>query len=436
MIAAWVLGSAQAGEVTIGSYGRVQASVDATGGQGEPASVVTYDTRLQEAPYVELDLAFAQDTPDGPSFRVVVTPAVAGELFHATGSWSASLALRNLYAEVVATEQWSAWAGSRMYRGDDVYLLDFWPLDDLNTVGGGAAFRPDERWTLQAQVGASRLASGDYELQTQALPVAGGVGVEQVSFLDRERIVSSLKAGRTFGDDVVTRVSGYAELQVLPAGERLHDDQFVQELPSDAGSVLGAQVSLWGWADDSFVHLWLKRATGLAAYGDLSVPDGLAVDYRAQKAQEHLIALSANHELGPASVQAGAYVRRFTDADSNDIDVDDRWEANVAVRPTWYPAKVVSLGVELSQQWLRPDGLNPRTQAHDVPLITKFAVLPAIQPRPGSYARPQVRLQYVYSYLNNDARSWFAVDDPRHDSNHEQFVGIGAEWWLDSESHR
>ena len=24
-----------------------------------------------------------------------------------------------------------------MYRGDDIYLLDYWPLDDQNIVGGG-----------------------------------------------------------------------------------------------------------------------------------------------------------------------------------------------------------------------------------------------------------------------------------------------------------
>ena len=34
------------------------------------------------------------------------------------------------------------WAGSRMYRGDDIYLLDFWPLDNLNTDDFRAGF-PD-----------------------------------------------------------------------------------------------------------------------------------------------------------------------------------------------------------------------------------------------------------------------------------------------------
>ena len=39
----------------------------------------------------------------------------------------------------------SAWVGSRMYRGDDIYLFDYWPLDDHNIVGGGVFYRKDLR---------------------------------------------------------------------------------------------------------------------------------------------------------------------------------------------------------------------------------------------------------------------------------------------------
>jgi hypothetical protein len=31
-----------------------------------------------------------------------------------------------------------------MYRGDDVYLLNWWPLDNLNMVGGGARYNAGE----------------------------------------------------------------------------------------------------------------------------------------------------------------------------------------------------------------------------------------------------------------------------------------------------
>lgn len=422
---------------SVGTYGRVIADTDTRGGAGEAASVVTYGSRLEKDPYVEVDLKIDEELDEGPDFRIVVTPALEGDLFHYGGEWDASLALRNLYAE--ATEDgspWTAWVGSRMLRGDDVHLFDFWPLDGLNTVGGGASWAPDDRWTASAHVGVSRYAGEAWQVQLRPSPVAGGVGTEDIAILDRQRIVPSLKLGRTAGGSVTFRAQAYGELHALPAGEREVDQQLTQELPSDLGTVAGVQLSLWGWADDSFAHLWLKRATGLAAFGTTGVPGGLATDYTATGATEHLVALSSNHEAGAASVLYGAYLRRFEDADANTVDVDDRWEANVAIRPAVYVGQHVSLGAEVSQQWLRPDGLNPRTDTHDVPAITKLALLPALQPGRSSFSRPQLRAQYVYSYLNNDARSWFADDDLRHASNHQHTIGIGAEWWLNSESYR
>ncbi|MEZ4239220.1 MAG: carbohydrate porin [Myxococcota bacterium] len=436
VIALWAL-SAGAADLSFGSYGRVTAVTDAQGGQGQAADVVSWPTRLMKGPYVELDAVFDHQLDSGQTFEVVITPAVAGNLFHYDGQWDAAIALRNLFAEVGAAQAPVAvWAGSRMVRGDDVYLLDMWPLDNLNLVGGGVRWTPSP-WALSASVGVARTLDGLYQVQTTQVPVAGGVGAEPVLSLDRQRIVGALKGGRTFdAGDLTFRVQAYGELHGMPAGERVQDDLFVQELPADRGTLVGAEVSAWGWGQDSFVHLFARRATGLAAYGTFAVPTGLATDYRAREAREGLVALAANHQQGRVAVLGGAYLRRFTDADANRVDVDDRWEANLAVRPTVFLGQIASLGVEASQQWLRPDGLNPRTQAHDVPAITRLAVLPAIQPAPSSFARPQVRLQYVYSHLNDDARQWFAAADPRHDSNHQHFVGIGAEWWLDSESYR
>ena len=34
-----------------------------------------------------------------------------------------------------------------MYRGDDVYLLDFWPLDEQNTLGAGITYEQGDHQT-------------------------------------------------------------------------------------------------------------------------------------------------------------------------------------------------------------------------------------------------------------------------------------------------
>jgi len=433
MIAILLSQAAFAG-ATVGSYGRVQASADARGGEAQPVNVVSYGTRLEKASYLELDLMLDEGIEAGPQFKVVVTPALQGNLFHYEGEWDASLALRNLYVEA---NEWSnlplsAWAGSRMYRGEDVHLLDFWPLDSLNTLGAGLRADPTG-WTVAVHGGTSRVAADAWQVQYDAVPVAGGVGTEAIEILDRQRMVGSIKGGRLTD---TYKVLLYSELHGLPEGTRVNDQRIQQDLPADRGSVVGLQASAYGWANDSFVHLWLKRATGLAAYGDLSVPGGLATDYTVKSAREHLVATAANHEAGPAAVQVGAYLRRFEDADGNQLDVDDRWEANVHVRPAYSPTENVTLAVEAGQQWLRPDGLNPRTETHDLPKVTKLAVLPSIQPERGSFSRPQLRLQYIYSFLNNDARAWYDFADPRHASNHQHFVGVGAEWWLNSAGYQ
>ena len=73
---------------------------------------------------------------------MVATLALGHPIFHYDGDFDARLAVRNLYLEErdLGLEGLSLWMGSRMLRGDDIYLLDFWPLDNLNTVGGGVRY--------------------------------------------------------------------------------------------------------------------------------------------------------------------------------------------------------------------------------------------------------------------------------------------------------
>jgi hypothetical protein len=45
-------------------------------------------------------------------------------------------------------------------------------------------------------------------------------------------------------------------------------------------------------------------------------------------------------------------------------------------------------------------------------------------------------VQYVLTYLNDDARLWFDARDTRSQRNVHHFLGLGAEWWLNSRSYR
>lgn len=449
MILALVSLAVGADELVVGSYGRVQVSTDTEGGQGDPTNLVAYGTRLEQGPYLELDIGWRR-TPKGagepnedgvvrPSFSVLVTPALTGDLFHYDGTFDADLAIRNLYAQAedVGVKDLNVWAGSRMYRGDDVYLLDFWPLDSLNTVGGGVSWKP-KRATIAVHVGMNRLDGESWQLQLDEQPLPGGVGSESVTTLDRQRVVTSLKGAYAFDLGKVTlRPKVYAELHTLPEGRREVEADVYQDLPAETGFLVGGQLSAYGWGDDSYVHLFYKHAEGIAATGELTVPtDGFDTTRSVSAARQDLLALAGNHEGGVWGVAIGAYWRGWQDADGEAVDFDDGNEWNAAIRPAVYPVRWLSIAGEVSHQWVWRESVHPRTSAQGTPEITKLSLLPSIQPKRGTFSRPQVRLQYTASFLNEDARSWYAADDSRSARPIQHFVGIGAEWWINSQSYR
>ncbi len=424
---------------SIGSYGRVEASTLTDGGQGDPVVFTAHSGRLDEDPYLELDVGWQLKTADGAVFKALVTPALAGDLFHYTGQFDASLAIRNLYVSAVdfGVPDLGAWAGSRMYRGDDVYLLDFWPLDSLNTVGGGLWWE-NGRVDVAAHVGLNRLSALEWQFQEVEEVTPGGVGSTTVTTLDRQRVIGSLGAGVNLPLGRTTlHPKVYGELHRLPAGERAIDDGLVESLPADRGSLVGAQLTLWGWADESYLSLFYRHATGLAAVGELAVPtDGFALDGTIQAARDDQVALAFNHDGGVWSVAVGSYLRGFADADGNVVDADDGWEWVGAVRPGVYPTEHLALQAEISHQRLRPNGLDPRTNVFDQPAATEISLLPGVQLGRGTFARPSLHLRYSLVVLNEDAVDWYAASALRDTPRIQHRLGIGAEWWVNSQSYR
>lgn len=422
-----------------GSYGRVQASTDLRGGRGSGAQIATWGPRLQLGPYLELDVGWDATLDDGTELTVLVTPGVTGDVFHYTGDFDSIIAMRNLYAELrnIGGRPISAWVGSRMYRGDDIYLLDFWPLDNLNTYGGGAALDVG-RTRFAAQVGVNRLTAGDWQVQEAPVARPGSVFGEQVLVLDRQRAIGSLLVEhRAEIGDLTLRLKGYGELHGLPAGTRQIDDgvgqRFPEDLPSDIGTLIGAQVSLWGWATQSFAHVWIRHSTGLAAVGELTVPtSGFDRDLRVARARRTLIGTTGNTEHGWFGFQWAAYVQNMVDADGIEVDFDDRVEVVGVLRPNFWIGKHGALSLELSQQYVRPNGINPRTNLFDRGSITQISLIPALQAAPGAYTRPRLQVLYTLSLLNQGALNFLNPEDVRYGTPTQHYFGLGAEWWLNS----
>lgn len=421
---------------SFGSYGRVGIGSDLRGRTGRVSNVVAFGPRLELPPYAEVQ--FNYDARFGHSrWRAVTTIAMNESLFHFTGRFDGAFAVRNLYLEEtgVGSDRLSLWVGSRMYRGDDVYLLNFWPMDNLNMVGGGARYNAGEHFVLQAAVGMNRL-DDPYQLQTISVAPRDGFGPSTAFLLDRPRVLGAAKvtwftAGRTAREGL--KVSLYGEAHAMASGVRqLNDTGTRVELPADDGWVAGAQVGLY--RGSNFVNLFARYSRGLGAYGELDVPVTLASARTAARAEDFRVALSGNFETGPFALMVGAYFRYFRDADPGVFSRDALVEGAVSARPMVWFGQRVGVAAEVSYQRIVYNALDPVTGSGALAgSVTRFSVVPFVSPAGrGSYTRPHLQVVYSASLRDDGARRLYAPDDPFSFNSVEHFLGVNTEWWFNS----
>jgi maltoporin len=427
-----------------GSYGRVRAATDLRGGGPQFANIVAYGSRLDKDPYSELELRNTQYPIPGLRVRVISTVAFAGDPFHYTGKFETRIALRNLFVDVrgVGLPGLTLWAGSRMYRGDDIYLLDFWPLDNLNTVGGGAILDVTRSTRVQMHVGTNRLLDGNFQYQERQLPSRTGFGSVAAQTLNRPRTIVSGKITQFFPHNQASqgfKVSVHGEGHVLPSGVHEQSPNTVSQptyLPADNGFVIGAQATPYGFGDrDGFAHLFVRYARGIAAYGDLATPFGLNEMRRASGASELMLAAASNVQVDRFALMMGAYLRRFNDASKAEYSVNKFWEGILAVRPIVYTSQHTGIAVEGSYQYRNPNVLDDWGK-HNVPQVARFSLMPFVSPYGwGSFQRPMLFALYTASARNEAARALYPAEDPRAARKVEHYLGLGAEWWFNSSSY-
>jgi len=426
-----------------GGYGRIVAGSDLEGGTPEPQRVGIFGARVVEPSYVELDLYYFRRYSKRIRWRTVTTMAFANQLFHENGEFDVELALRNAFVEAVIDDRVGFWMGSRNYRGDNIYLLDVWPLDDLNTVGAGVWW---SRGALEARAhaGFNRLAN-DFQFQETDV-LDSRFGAATITQLDRQRFLGSasvearvLDPGAAGGPSA--KVKLYGEATAVGDGELLLDDDSIEPLPATAGFRVGAQLGAWGFGPGaSHVNLFARYSRGLSAFDELETPFGLAPDNSADGASELLFALGAAYERPldlPVGAQVGAYLRRFEDADGIADDPDDGWQYLVNVRPYVTATEYLRAAIDVSYERSFPRGISPVLLELVEPGIFQVAPMLILTPDgPGIYDRPHLRLVYRAAFLNEGALDQFVPDDPRRNDDTVHFLGFIAEWWLNSSSYR
>ncbi len=442
--AAWCYAADGEGTFQFGSYGRVQPSTDLEGGSGRHTNVVSHGSRLEQESYTELDFVYDfKNEPGVIDFQFVSTIGIGESLFHNTGAFSMISAVRNLFirADHVVWKPLSVWAGSRMYRGDDVYLFDFWPLDEVNLYGGGLklVFSSTE---AALHVGFNRLES-DWSFQELEVP-SDTFGTQKVRWMERQRLIAGATATQYFlkkeASDFFLKLKLFAEFQHIGEGTRIarysvNAAEQTDEVayPSDFGWSVGAQFGVNGLGKNGNIHVFGRFSGGLAAYGTLAEPYGFNTDRKTTSALELLGAITGNLEVWKLAIQFGSYIRSFKDADPNKYDNDDYLEYIFAVRPHLMLHENFYLAAELSHQLRRPNGLDAAGEKGTMPMVTKLTVMPLITTGGGSLGRPQLRLVYTASFLNEDAQVLLGAADTKKDAPVQHFLGLSAEWWFNTD---
>jgi maltoporin len=427
------------GRFEFGSYGRVQVASDLRGGTGRPANIVSHGTRIDEDSYAELELRREDTFKDDVRTKVVATLALFPPFFHFSGSTTNSVAVRNLYAQATYGE-YTLWVGSRMYRGDDIYLLDWWPLDNQNTVGGGVGVKLPTDTTVAAHVGMNRLDNDQYQYEQIQVPAPFGFGATNVTLLDRPRVVETLKVTqflRRPQEKAGFKVILYGEAHELAAGvyqDPLDNQQ--RALPSDTGFLVGTELAYWTGERDTFVQLFMRHARGIAAYDPLAVPLTFANDRTTAGSTESLVALGANWEKDALGLLVGGYVRWFRDGDPSPTSTEKYDEGTLVARPQLYIGEHWGVAVEGSFQARRFAWIDPETNAPLSASMWRAGIMPYFSPSGrGSYKRPQLRLIYVASQRNAGARELYAPQDVFAQRQVEHYAGLSVEWWFNSSSY-
>ncbi len=440
-----------------GSYGRLIAGSDTRGGKPERLLVGAVGPRVIEDSYLELEMQYGFETKRGIKLRPIITLAFDGTLFHDTGDFDAHPAIRNMYLDATLSSTVSAWVGSRMYRGDDIYLFDYWPLDDQNTVGAGVLYRSAEipankngnAVELAGHVGFNRL-NDDYQFQQVevANPEQGATTITQ---LNRERIIASATASYLLMLDPKLpsmKFKLHAELHELPSGTRARLDEtgaptgVLEALPADSGHLIGAELSIFGRSTAGYhdhLNLFARYASGLATFDELAPPTSFGTDLKTTNASELSFGLSGNYDTAFGNCMIGALSRRFIDASSDDNTVDhaDGWEYAIDARPLVRVLPDVFVGADISYQARFPRGLNPYTERAEDPAIFQLAPMVVYSPMgPSAYDRPQLRAVFDFAHLNQGALDEYVPDDPRHAHGNIYSITFQAEWWFNSSNYR
>lgn len=346
-------------------------------------------------------------------------------------------ALPELYAEAnnIMGSDWSVWLGARLFRGDDIHIIDHYYFDDHSGQGVGIKYKNTQF---------SEIFTGSIDT-TSTLPpnfylnIVNGTPTLGL----RNRYVSIIEHKIELNEGYVKLL---AEYQRLPAGTAQDFDTFYN-YPADNGYVVGAKYlkNISSKLPGSFNAVSARYGTGIANGGDggssrtyvtYGAPNletnSFKKAYSLALTETFLLNLNKNYSLNGYAIYtksrgASDSLNKAPDYLGKQLLFNRKQDIAFGARGTWYLKDWLHLLHEFDMTW-RKDGTQ------DFGQMTKFTIAPTFVPTGvrDVWARPHFRLVYSIAHYNK-----FAADNlyspylaQSGTKSWGQYLGAKVEWWL------
>ena len=325
--------------------------------------------------------------------------------------------------------KWSAWAGSRFRRYDDIHISDYFYFDDHSAQGFGVKYKNTELTMLMP---ASTDSTGVYPYNYQ-VTVAGATNPAI-----RQRMVWVGEHSIHFQNNSVMKLLG--EFHYVSKNSAAASKNF----PSDNGWVAGIKYNspFKTVKPGSFNQISARYGSGIANGGDngntftwatYGAPDDAGKytnAYSFTMVEHFLLNLSNKFSIN------GYGVFTKSKGGSSSTNTDEYFNGNqfynrktdfvVGLRNFYYVTNWFHLIQEVHYA-VRKDGDNPEAS------MWKFSLAPTIVPlgQRDPWSRPHIRLVATLARYNDYARDhnyspFLQINQKRWGS----YIGVKTEWWL------
>ena len=346
-------------------------------------------------------------------------------------------ALPELFAEAknINGSEWSVWAGARLFRGDDIHIIDHFYFDDHSGQGVGIQHKNTKFSVIfTGSIDTTSTLPPNFYLNIVNGTPTLGLRNRYISILEHE---IQVKKGY---------VKLMGEFQRLPSG--IAKDATTQySYPADYGFVLGAKYnkSISTKLPGSFNAISVRYGSGIANGGDggssrtyttYGAPNLETNSFRKANSfaftETFLLNLSKKYSLNAYAIYtksrgASDSLNKAPDYLGKQLLFNRKQDISFGARGTYYLNDWFHVLHELDFAW-RKDGTQDFAQ------MTKFTLAPTLVPtaKRDVWERPHFRFVYSIAHYNQ-----FAADNlyspylaQSGTKNWGQYIGVKMEYWI------